>query len=144
MTGAIKHDGEKTQYELLSEPAVEGLARVLTYGRIKYAADNWRKGMSWRRLIGAALRHLFAFMRGEDLDPESGLPHIDHAMCCLMFLSEYQKTKVGTDDRYKGQPGQKVVDEVKPDVVFPPRPCDQTQFCGRGYGHRGNCDVIPF
>jgi hypothetical protein len=117
MSGAVKFDGEKTQMELLSEPAIEGLARVLTYGRIKYAADNWRKGMSWRRLVGAALRHFFAFMRGEDLDFESGLPHIDHALCCLMFLSEYQKRKLGTDDRWKAPTVQQTVDELKPDHV---------------------------
>lgn len=98
---AIKHDTEKPRMDLLSEVAIEGLARVLTFGAKKYAADNWRKGMEWRRLIGAAMRHLFAYSRGEDLDPESGLPHIDHLACCVMFLSEYQKRKLGTDDRYK-------------------------------------------
>ena len=100
---ARKFDTEKVQMELLSEPAIEGLARVLTYGAKKYAADNWRKGMGWRRLIGAALRHLFEFMRGNDLDAESGLPHIDHALCCLMFLSEYQKRELGQDDRWQSR-----------------------------------------
>lgn len=112
---ARKFDGEKVMMELLSEPAMEGLARVLTYGAKKYAADNWRQGMHWRRLIGAALRHLFEFMRGNDIDPESGLPHIDHALCCLMFLSEYQKREVGTDDRWTGRPVQATIDELKPD-----------------------------
>jgi hypothetical protein len=99
--GAAKFDTEKNRMELMSEPAIDGLARVLTYGAKKYAADNWRKGMTWRRLIGAALRHLFEFSRGNDVDPESGLPHIDHALCCLMFLSEYQKRGIGTDDRWR-------------------------------------------
>lgn len=101
---AVKFDHGKTRHELLSDPALEGLARVLTFGATKYADDNWRKGMSWRRLIGALRRHVAAFSVGQDLDPESGLPHIDHALCCLMFLSEYQKTRTGTDDRYKGAP----------------------------------------
>lgn len=96
----VKNDQEKVRMDLLSEVAMEGLAQVLTYGAKKYASDNWRKGMNWRRLIAAALRHLFAFSRGEDLDPESGLPHIDHALCCLMFLSEYAKRKLGADDRW--------------------------------------------
>lgn len=87
--------------ELLSEVALEGLAEVLTFGARKYGPDNWRKGMEWRRLIGAALRHLMAFSRGEDVDPESGLPHIDHLACCAMFLSEYQKRKLGRDDRFR-------------------------------------------
>lgn len=66
---------------------------------------NWELGMDWGRLVGAALRHVFAFVRGEDIDPESGLPHIDHALCCIAFLSAYQKRGVGVDDRVK-LPGQ--------------------------------------
>lgn len=100
-TEAVKADGNKPRLDLVSEPALIGLAKVLEFGAAKYAVDNWRKGMAWRRCIGAAMRHLLAFSAGEDLDLESGLPHIDHALCCLMFLSEYQKRKLGTDDRFK-------------------------------------------
>lgn len=96
----VKADGGKLRLELESQAARMGLAAVLTYGAKKYEDDNWRKGMGWRRLIGAAQRHLAAFAAGEDNDPESGLPHIDHAACCLHFLSEYQKTGRGTDDRF--------------------------------------------
>jgi hypothetical protein len=105
--GGIKFDQDKPRMELISELATEGLAYVLTYGAKKYTTkisggeDNWRKGMEWRRLIGAALRHLMAFSRGEDIDPESLRPHIDHLACCVMFLSEYQKTGIGTDNRFK-------------------------------------------
>lgn len=97
---AVKHDAGKPRYDLLSALAVEGQAKVLGFGVAKYAAHNWRKGLEWSRLIRSALGHILAFMRGEDLDPESGLPHLDHAQCCLMFLSEYQKTGTGTDDRW--------------------------------------------
>jgi len=102
LDAAVKFDVDKPRTDLFSEPALYGLAKVLGFGAKKYAADNWRKGLEWRRCIGAAFRHLLAFSAGEDIDPESGLPHIDHAMCCLMFLSEYQKRGTGTDDRYKG------------------------------------------
>lgn len=97
----VKFDAEKIRMDLLSEVAVEGLAKVLTFGAKKYSADNWRNGMEWRRVIGAAMRHLFAFSRGENTDRESKLPHIDHLLCCAMFLSEYQKRATGTDDRFK-------------------------------------------
>jgi len=96
-----KNDGGKPRMELLSRAALEGCAQVLTFGAQKYASDNWRAGMAWRRLIGAAMRHLQAFADGEDMDPESGLPHLDHLACCVMFLSEFQKKNMGTDDRYK-------------------------------------------
>lgn len=90
--------------ELLSRVALEGCASVLTFGAIKYSPNNWRLGLEWGRVIGAAMRHLTAFSDGEDLDPESGLPHIDHLACCVMFLSEFQKKNLGTDDRFKAQP----------------------------------------
>jgi hypothetical protein len=98
---ALKYDAEKTRHELLSDLAIDELARVLTFGAKKYAADNWRKGMEWRRLIGAARRHISEFSKGIDLDPETGLSHLAHAMCCLMFAEEYRQTGTGTDDRYR-------------------------------------------
>lgn len=100
----VKFDSEKLRFDLISDVATEGLAAVLTHGAKKYAPDNWRKGLEWRRLIRAARGHLLAFSKGEDIDPDSGLPHLDHAACCLMFLSEYQKRKLGTDDRVKVGP----------------------------------------
>lgn len=99
--GAVKHDTSKPRVELLSRPALEGCSRVLEFGANKYAADNWRKGMEWRRVIGALIRHALEFSDGKDIDEESGLPVIDHVMCCAMFLSEFQKRNLGVDDRHK-------------------------------------------
>jgi hypothetical protein len=80
------------------------VAQVLTFGANKYADHNWRAGdgFDYSRLIGAAYRHLSSFNDGEDLDPETGYSHVDHAMCCLMFLSEQIKVGRGKDDRFKG------------------------------------------
>jgi len=99
-----KYDQEKPRVDLLDPLALEGVAAVLTFGARKYAAHNWRGGISYSRLLGAALRHLFAIVRGEDNDPESGLPHVDHLGCCVMFLSNMMKTRPDLDDRYKKQP----------------------------------------
>ena len=96
-----KNDAEKPRMDLLDPLALEGLAAVLTFGAKKYAAHNWRKGISNSRLIAAMLRHLFAIMRGEDVDPESGLPHIDHVGCCWMFLSNNMKVRQEMDDRWR-------------------------------------------
>lgn len=98
---AMKHDSDKVRLELLSVPALTAIAEVLTFGAKKYADHNWRKGFDWSRLFGAAMRHLFAAMRGEDLDPESGLPHLAHLGCCVMFLLEHYLCKLGRDDRYR-------------------------------------------
>lgn len=97
----VKNDGAKPRMDLLDPLALEGLAAVLTFGAQKYAAHNWRKGIANTRLIAALLRHLFAIMRGEDNDPESGLPHIDHVGCCWMFLSNNMKVRPEMDDRWR-------------------------------------------
>lgn len=100
--GGVKHDSGKPRMELLDPLALQGLAQVLTFGASKYPGPhNWRKGFAYSRLLGAALRHIFAFMNGQDTDKESGLSHIDHALACLMFLSNHVKTGIGKDDRYK-------------------------------------------
>ncbi len=96
----IKADGEKLKFELFSSLWMSGVAAVLTFGARKYAAHNWRKGIERSRLLGACLRHVFAYLNGEDYDKETGLLHLDHASCCLMFASELHRTRPDTDDRF--------------------------------------------
>jgi len=110
---ALKFDTAKVRLELLSVPAMEAIAEVMTFGARKYAAHNWRKGFEWSRLFGALLRHTFAAMRGEDRDPESGLLHLAHAGCCVMFLLEHVLCKLGTDDRYKSIVVETIPNEVR-------------------------------
>lgn len=100
-TEGLKNDMGKTELALLPFEAVEEVGKVLTFGALKYEAHNWRKGMAWSRMLSAALRHIFAFARGEDLDPESGLSHLAHAACCILFLLSYTLNGGGHDDRYK-------------------------------------------
>lgn len=78
------------------------VSKVLTFGKDKYGAHNWRNGLHWSRISSAMLRHIFAWLGGEDRDPESGLNHLAHAACGTLMLLEYVITKSGEDDRYKG------------------------------------------
>lgn len=96
-----KHDVGKPGMHLLDRHALEEIARVLDFGAKKYAAHNWREGIAYSRLVAAALRHLHAFNDGEDADPESGLSHLAHLGCCVMFLLNMQKTRPDLDDRHK-------------------------------------------
>lgn len=98
----VKHDQEKPDMSLLSPIALTEVAKVMTFGKQKYSAHNWRGGIAYSRLLAAALRHTLSFMGGEDKDPETGLSHAAHAICCLMFLVEFTVTKPDLDDRYKG------------------------------------------
>jgi hypothetical protein len=107
--GGIKHDGDKTQWHLLPHEAVEGAVRVLMHGAKKYSAFNWAKGMPYTRVLDATQRHLNAIYQGEDKDPDSGLDHVDHAICELVFLKYYMIHGVGEDDRFKRTPEQRQV-----------------------------------
>lgn len=86
---------------LLDPGFLEDVAQVLGFGARKYAVDNWRNGISYRRLISAAYRHLGAINNGEDIDPESGLSHTAHLGCCIMFLNWMEKNHPELDDRWK-------------------------------------------
>ena len=99
-TKGLKHDSEKPRMDLIDSKALEALAQVLTFGAAKYAPHNWRAGIAHSRLIAALMRHTAAFNGGEDLDPETGLPHIAHAMCCCMFLLG-TSPGAALDDRFK-------------------------------------------
>jgi len=83
---------------LLTSDLVEA-ARVLEYGKRKYAAWNWIKGMPWSVPLGCALRHAFAIIEGEELDPESGLSHRGHLVCNLVMLAQFERTYPEGDDR---------------------------------------------
>lgn len=97
----VKYDSGKPDMSLLSSVAITELTKVLDFGAKKYAAHNWRKGISTTRLVSAALRHTFSFLRGETYDPETGLHHMAHTMCCCMFIIELHFTKPELDDRFK-------------------------------------------
>lgn len=98
----VKFDADKPRYDLIAPEYLEGAAVVLTYGAAKYSARNWEKGMAWHRPFGAMMRHMWAWWRGEQVDPETGYSHLWHAACCLMFLMAYEQRGAGTDDRPKG------------------------------------------
>lgn len=100
-----KHDAGKPMMSLLSSKWLLGVAAVLTFGAKKYASHNWRKGLWNSKLMDAAGRHIAAFNDGEDVDPESGLSHLLHASCCLMFAYELSLTRPDLDDRYKAPGG---------------------------------------
>lgn len=100
LTIGVRKDAGKIRMELIDPIAMEGLAKVLTFGAAKYADHNWAKGMKWSRVTGSLLRHLFKFISGEDYDEESGLPHIDHVLCNAMFLCNYFRKQRAHDDRF--------------------------------------------
>ena len=68
--------------------AFASMAMVLDYGTKKYSRNNWRKGYEDKFSAADSLyRHLQELISGKILDQESGLPHIGHIMCNIMFLT---------------------------------------------------------
>lgn len=102
---AVKNDAGKLDWTLVPFQSLEGMVQVLEFGAKKYAAYNWTKGggFSWVRVTASCFRHLFAWLAGQDNDPESGLNHIYHAQCNLLFLAHYIRNKelYSKDDRVK-------------------------------------------
>lgn len=77
----IKQTQSKLPLEKIDPIALETLAKIQAYGAKKYADTE---GMSWKHgeintYIGALLRHLLAYQKGEDIDPESKFTHLQHA-----------------------------------------------------------------
>lgn len=108
-----KYDQEKPMVALVDPNWILEVAKVLTFGAQKYDEENWREGFKYKRLLSALQRHILAFSSGEDLDPETGLSHLSHASCCLMFLSWMSENRKDLDDRYKNE----VVDKKENDMI---------------------------
>lgn len=90
----------KIRHDLIAPWSLNEIARVYTYGTQKYDDDNWWKGLRWKKdVFGCILRHVWKWFRGETYDEESGLHHLAHAAWNCMTLMEYQRCKIGIDDR---------------------------------------------
>ena len=82
-----------------ADKALDGCARVLMFGADKYSRGNWLHGLDWISGIYESMRrHQVQFLKGEDLDAESGLPHVDHILCNALFLSQMYHARKDLDD----------------------------------------------
>lgn len=100
---ARKFDAGKTNWHLLPMDALEEIAKVLEFGAGKYDAWNWADGggFKYSRLFNSSMRHLVAwFWRREDLDSETGISHLAHLGCNVLFLLHYvlNKNKFSSND----------------------------------------------
>ncbi|MGD2065876.1 MAG: DUF5664 domain-containing protein [Candidatus Bathyarchaeota archaeon] len=84
----LKHDHGKPRYSLVPPLALEGVAKVLTFGAEKYEANSWQMVEDHSRYMDALIRHLEAVRKGETHDAESGMHHMAHVAVNAMFLYE--------------------------------------------------------
>jgi hypothetical protein len=88
----MKNDQEKNRLDLIEPEFIESVGQVLTFGAQKYEPNNWQKvDDAENRYYAAAMRHLLAWRKGEKVDPESGLNHLDHVACNIMFLQHFDR-----------------------------------------------------
>ncbi len=98
---AIRHNQGKSTWSLVDFATMEDMVAVLDFGAKKYSPDNWKKGLHTKSVFDSIMRHLAAYISGEDNDQESGLPHTGHIMCNAMFLAYMHKFMPSSDNRDK-------------------------------------------
>lgn len=97
-TGGMKAS-KPSQLGFIDPQALLTLGEVAGMGAEKYDKYNYLKGFDWSLCFNAMNRHALAFWNGEDLDPESGLPHIAHAAWQALALLSFYQRDIGNDDR---------------------------------------------
>ena len=108
MSDFVKNDNGKLQWSLMPFEQLEDTVRVLMKGAEKYSRDNWKKGDDVNRYKDALMRHVTAYIKGEERDPEDNLPHLAHAICNCLFLQYFDSKVVITNTK-----GWIPVEEVK-------------------------------
>ena len=95
----LRYNDGKPCMSLLPPLALEEVAKVLTYGKQKYAAWNWLKGLDHMSIVDSMERHLSAWKKGEDIDSESGLLHASHMATNAVMLIEMILLRPDLNDR---------------------------------------------
>ena len=102
MEAGMKFDSGKLDYTLVPWDGMDEVVKVLEFGAKKYARDNWKKvEHAETRYLAAAFRHIIKYNEGELTDKETGLSHLAHATCCMLFLLALEKQN-GANTRSEG------------------------------------------
>lgn len=90
---------------------------ALLDGMLKYGRSNWRvAGVRASIYIDAAIRHIYKYLEGEDFDPDSGVPHLGHALACLAILVDAKAAGKLNDDRLVDGGYPNLIKELTPHV----------------------------
>jgi len=97
-TGGAKGSKE-ARYDLIPPEALDALARLYGRGCKKYSPRNWERGYAWGLSFAALMRHAWSHWCGEEIDEETGSPHIIQAAWHCFTLHTFAIRRLGTDDR---------------------------------------------
>lgn len=108
---------DKLPLHLWPETATAMGSLGLLEGALKYGRSNWRaSGVRYSIYIDALRRHVNALFEGEDFDPDSGAPHLSHALACLAIIVDADAAGMLVDDRQYPGGYRKLVDDLTPHV----------------------------
>jgi hypothetical protein len=106
--GGLRYNDKKLRLDLVPPSLERAVATVLQQACERevnpYPERNWERGMPWSKVEASLQRHLNAWRSGQDLDPETSLPHVWHLACNVAFLIEYLETCPTLDDRPRREP----------------------------------------
>jgi len=108
---------DKLPLHLFPLTAVAYGSVAMLEGLLKYGRSNFRAiGVRASIYKDALDRHMNAWMEGEDIDPDSGLPHLAKALACIAILIE--ATEIGNLNDDRNYPGgyHKTVRNLTPHV----------------------------
>jgi len=102
----------KPSVALVPSGALLEMADVFALGATKYGPFNWRKDpVEAMTYANAALRHLFSWVDGEDIDPESGRSHLAHFACCAAIVLDAMHNGTLIDNRPFAGPAARLIRE---------------------------------
>lgn len=91
---------KKVPFSTIPQGVIGEVGLAMLEGARKYGRSNYRAvGVLYSVYFDAAMRHLTAAWEGQDIDPDSGLPHVVKAIACLVVLRDAQINGLCTDDR---------------------------------------------
>ena len=105
-SGAVRTKLDDVRFDLISPQALRRLAATYAEGARKYGDNNFRKGMEFSNVINHVITHIFAYLAGDDLEPNTSNhrpgaeDHLSHACWGLMTLIEQEKTRPDLNDLY--------------------------------------------
>jgi hypothetical protein len=98
-----KNDSGKAPLHMIPEEALTGMAEAFDFGAKKYERFNYKKGIEITRITDSLRRHTLAYLRGEDIDPESGLHHTKHILANAAMLEFMRINRPEMDDRWEDE-----------------------------------------
>jgi len=93
---------KKPRLYLVPPTSIIYQALAMQDGAAKYGPYNWReKKVVASIYVDAAMRHILAWVDGEEVAQDSGYPHLAHALACLGIIVDALETGNLVDDRPK-------------------------------------------